>query len=310
MRLKGLRKLFEKGLRLWEGFWFAPQSLEGISLFRLVFCSLLFFQYSIRAIDTKILFFDKGLMPASQVINFMPEFYRPLFYWFPREDWAVVLITICFLVLLLGLALGLFSRCVMWLVWILHWSLLQRNYSIIYGADLISGFWLLYLSLIDSHRHFSLWSWWKKRIKGVREKEKECLSSSSDLLSSVGIRLIQVQLCITYAYTGWEKLKGSDWWEGTAVWQILGNPFLAPVDFSFFSHIPLAIVVATWGTLIFEVYFCVLVWIKKIRPYWLLLGTIMHLSIALTTGLYFFSGIMIAAYLAFLNKVSLRATQG
>lgn len=234
-------------------------------------------------------------MPANLASQFMPPFYQPFIYWFPSTNGAVLIVTVAYLSLLLILALGLVGRQLMWLAWLLHLSLIQRNYSVIYGADVVATFWLLYLSLIDSHRYFSVWSWWHRRKKDVRGTKE----LKSDLLSSVGMRLIQMQLCIIYAFTGWEKLKGSEWWEGTAIWQVLGNQFLASVDLSFLVHVPLVVVISTWGTLIFEIYFCVAIWIKKLRPIWLGIGILLHAGIALVMGLYFFSMVMVSAYLLF-----------
>lgn len=294
--IEGLKKHSKVILGAWDKFWFGPVDLYNLSLFRCVFFSILFLMYSIRFLEVKLLYFDEGLMPFSQAKEFLPEMYVPLFYWFPTTDTLVVILHIAFLLLLLAGALGLLRRWSTWIVFVIHMAFMQRNYTVIYGADLITTFWLLYLSLADHSRSFSIW------------KKSPCpvVQNQSDLLSSVAYRLIQVQLCIVYAYTGLEKLKGPSWWEGTAVWKVLGNTQLTPMDFSFLVHMPWLFPVMTYSTLLFEVYFPAAVWYKPLRPYWLTLGASFHLIAALTMKLHFFSALMVAAYIPFIPSETWR----
>lgn len=295
--MKWLKSELKTVLGAWDKFWFAPVDLYNLSLFRCVLFSLLFIMYGLRMFEIEILFFDNGLMPFSMAKEFPPEFHKAPFYWFPSSDTLVWVAHAAFLILLLCGALGLLRRWSTWIVFALHVAFMQRNYMVIYGADLVSTFWLLYLSLADHSRCFSIW------------KSDPCPVStkSSDLLTSVAYRLIQVQLCIIYGYTGLEKLKGASWWEGTATWKVLGNTQLAPMDFSYLLHVPWVIALITYCTLLFEVYFPVAVWFKPLRKYWLGLGAVFHIVAAGTMGLHFFSIIMIAAYIPFISSNSWRA---
>lgn len=275
----------------WDRFWFGPVDLYNLALFRCVFFSVLFIMYSIRMLEVRLLYFTDGLMPASMARVFPPEFYKGPFYWFPMSDALIWWAHLIFVVLLLLGALGLLRRWSTWIVLALHLAFMQRNYMVIYGADLVSTFWLLYLSFADHSRCFSVW-----------KSKTQCpvTMKSSDIITSVAYRLIQVQLCIIYGYTGLEKLKGSTWWEGTAVWKVLGNTQLAPIDFSFLVHVPWVIALLTYFTLLFEVYFPVAIWFKPLRKYWLTVGATFHLLAAGTMGLHFFSIIMITTYILFI----------
>lgn len=293
MKLKDLTKTL---WNRWDHFWFGPMDLYSVSLFRCAVSWILLVAYTVRGFDLKLFYFDEGLLPLAQVKEFLPAFYEPWFYWYPASDQMSVIFHCAFLLVLLLLALGLIGRRLTWIALALHLAFLQRNNTIIYGADLIASFWLFYLSFIDHNRCFSLWNLRKRQVN------KNQTPKLSDPVSSMGIRFVQIQLCITYAYTGLEKLKGESWWEGTALWRVIGNTQVTLFDLSFMAHVPLVIALMTFTTLIFEVYFCVMVWLPSIRKVWLSLGAIFHLSVGIMMGLEFFSGLMIAPYLMFLSR--------
>lgn len=277
----------------WCRFWFESENLYGVGLFRTILCSFLFATYSFRLTQIKLFYFNQGLMPAEKARDFFPEFYHSLLPFFSASDQITWIMHIAYVVILLGLAFGLLGRAFTFVALILHVSFLQRNFTIVYGADLVTTFWLFYLSFVKHNKYFSLLNYFNKhRVQKI----------DSDILSSIGLRLIQVQLCIIYAYTGWEKLKGSTWWEGSAVWKVIGNPQMAPMDLSFLSHAPLLIAAATFTTLIFEIYFPVMVWQERWKKQWLFVGAVFHLSTAVFMGLLFFTVVMASSYAAFLSK--------
>jgi len=128
-------------------------------------------------------------------------------------------------------------------------------------------------------------------------------NSATDLLSGVGYRLVQIHLCIIYAYTGLEKFKGETWWEGTAVWYVVSNDNIVPFNMEFFQYVPSLVALMTFSTLIFEVYFPVAIWLKPLRNFWLFLGICLHGLSAIFMGLIFFAPIMLAAYLFFVDPI-------
>lgn len=128
-------------------------------------------------------------------------------------------------------------------------------------------------------------------------------------MTSAGLRITQIQLCLIYGYTGFEKLKGGDWWDQTAIWKVLGNEQLMTSDLSFLKSVPLVIGLATWGTVLFEVYAPVLLWMKGLRRWVVLAGWLLHLGIAATMGLFVFSLTMMSGYLLFLELDDLKVIQ-
>lgn len=267
----------------------------------------MFFMYLIRFQDIELFYTDSGFLNHSMALKLFPEVVRPAWALFLSSDVGIYWSYVLFLALLLALALGLVGRALTWLVLLLHVGFVQRNYGVAYGADVFNTFWLLALSFVDHNKYFNASNLWRsafRRTPMVKVAKHELLES--DILSSVGIRLVQLQLCIAYGYTGLEKLKGFGWWEGTAVWYVIGDMNTMMFDLSFLQHAPILVALLTFTTLIFEIYFPVMVWISSIRYWWLLLGIGMHGFIGLFMGLPFFALVMTLAYLPFVDPKYIR----
>ena len=279
----------------WNQFWFEPKDLFAASAFRFVFSLVLFIMYAIRGLEFSTFFSEIGLLPQADLNNYVMEYLKPPFTFFSAsEDINRGLYALLLLFILL-MVLGLATRLMTIATFFLHLIFLQRNPAILYGADLVATFWLFGLCWIQHHHHFSI----KKWLPFLNKAASSSLNQFGDIFSSVGIRLIQIQLCIIYAYTGMEKLKGGTWWEGSAVWYVMGNDNIVPFDLSFFQYMPWAVAIMTYSTLLFEIYFPIAIWLKPLRPTWLFLGLCLHALAFIFMGLIFFSPIMLSAYLLF-----------
>ncbi|OQW50857.1 MAG: hypothetical protein A4S09_11060 [Proteobacteria bacterium SG_bin7] len=301
--MKSLTNRINLFFKPWDDFWFGNKDFYCLSLFRVVFGLILLVMYSFRHIDVSFYFLDSGFLPRDLIHFVLPEFYRPPIMWFPKSDIGIVILHSCYLAGLVVMILGVFGRWFQVLLLAIHLMFIFRNPTVIYGADIVSSFWLFYLCLVDARQNWSILNFFKnKGDTGKLEKARPI----SDLLNSAAIRLFQIQLCIIYGYTGMEKLKGAPWWEGTALWNVVANSQLALMDFSFVLRWPLVIIIGTYFTLIFEIYFPALVWPKKIRMWVLLAGVLLHIGIAITMGLVFFSAVMVASYILFLESNAVR----
>lgn len=260
---------------------------------RVIVSSALFGLYCWRQLEVQFFFTDKnGVILKAQSLELLPEVYRPLFRLFIWPDSLVPWIHGILVLSLLGLMLGLGGRILTIIAWFLSLSFLQRNYFVAYGPDLIGTMWLFYLSWIRHDAYFSILNYFdKERVQRIK----------CDLLSSAGSRMIQIHLCIIYGYTGMQKLKGASWWDGTALWTVLGNQQMTVMDLTWTSHWPILIGILGFMTLFFEVYFPVLVWYKPLRPWILTFGFLFHLGIAISMGIWSFGSIMVSSYFLFLN---------
>jgi hypothetical protein len=265
----------------WEQFWFEADAAVPIRLFRRSLGALLFLFYSIRTLDLGLFYGELGVMPVEvlpTVIDMDGRF--SVLFWLnsPASLWALHGL---FLLSLAALALGVRTRFAAWIAFLLHVSFMNRNLVVSYGIDQISTFFLFAL----------------------------CFSTpkGSSIFDSVALRLIQIQVCIIYAYSGVEKLRGPSWWEGDAVWLALANPQVARTDFSALAQYPGWIALLSWSSVLWEVYFPALVWFKRLRLPALAFGVMMHLGIGLTLRIPFFALLLIVSYLAFLTPSELRS---
>ena len=103
-----------------------------------------------------------------------------------------------------------------------------------------------------------------------------------------------------YVVSFTSKLKGLTWRDGTAVSYILrilpDQRFALPAAIT--SSVRWAHVF-TWSTLAVEAAIPLLVWNRRTRPYVLVFGAGLHLSIDLTLRTGFFSWIVLASYVSF-----------
>lgn len=308
-----LKSWTQQSLAAWDQFWFSPKPMLNLALFRIFFGGTFFYLYLKRGFDWRLFYTDEGFLPRTMANEVLLEFFRPPFNWY---FWPDSMMGYFHHLMVFGLFLifvGLSNRFLMILTWVLHISFMQRNFSIAFGADVIGGLFLLYLSFTNCCDHLSLKSWLTKNKlslpvffrKFVGSSVNRNLSSegfwvSRDLVNSVGYRLIQIQLCVIYGYTGFEKLKGSTWWDGTALWSVFANSQMVIADLTFTRHIPIAVVSLTFLTVLFEVYFPVLVWFKKWRKWILFFGVAFHAGIGILMALFAFAFVMMSPYFLFI----------
>ena len=284
-----MNKYWEK----WSAFWFQSNNDLALCIFRIIFASLLLYFYGTRHLDLEFFYSNSGLMPQEFLKTIEQFKSRPSVLFFIQDFRIIQVLHGIFLFLLLCLAAGLFTRIVSILVFILHLSFINRNPVALYGVDMISTFYLFYLMFVKSNSHLYLDS--------LFFKKKNEVIGTQVFVNSAFYRLMQIQLCIIYAYSGLEKLRGTRWWNGSAVWDIFSLGSLQRWDLSFIAHVPLLIAASTYIILFWEIYFPVLIWIPKLRNPLLLIGVGLHLSIGLFLNLPIFAALMLSIYVLFID---------
>ncbi len=283
----------------WSQFWFESASDYKLALFRSVVAGIAFVFYFIRIFDFHFLYSNQGFLPYSDIQSLVPEFVHGLIRWefLLQNDQVSFALHILLLLLLLALFLGALPRPLFLLLLIIHWAFHRRNPYVLYGADMVLSYWLLYLSFTKTNHYFSV----------IPKALRKLPSKSDKVLNSVALRLLQIQLCIVYAYSGLEKAKGVTWWQGDAIWFALANSQIVSFDYSFMAYLPVLVVFATFTTLLWEIYFPFAVWIPALKRYVLLLGLVMHILIAVSMNLWGFSFLMLSVYILFLKERDLQS---
>lgn len=268
----------------WNRFWF--ESFEGSCWrwFRLLICTNMVATYLVRQFSLDLYFSPTKGMPILDPSSFMNMACRWTILGWVRSESVFAAVHAVYVLILALLALGvggrIAGRVLGLLAFLLHVSFIHANVGAIYGVDLIFTFFLFFFVFVDDRaRKGTLASW----------------------LASTGFRMAQIQLCVIYAFSGLEKLKGALWWKGEAIWNVVGNPQLARFDFTWLSSLPVVLVLVAYLTLFWEVYFPALIWMARLRVPMLLLGVGFHLSIAAMMNIFFFGLIMITTYVLFLK---------
>lgn len=283
----------------WDRFWFGPRDLYMLSLFRVCLGIVLFTMYSVRFMEIELFYFNTGLVDAETAKTYYNAFNRPPFYLFPGTDSLIYLLHVLLLAGFLLLTLGLSYRIFVFGILLLHLCFIERNHFIVYGADLYATFSLFFLCFMKSGSHFNLIALIGRKYF---ENFKRRVPEKSDLLTSMGVRLMQIQICMAYGMTGLEKLKGEKWWEGSAVWYVMGNRQFTTFDFSFVHNMPVVVALMTFSVLVFEIYFPIAIWQKRLRPLWIFFGITFHLLTSFFMGLFYFGLIMIVSYLFWIRR--------
>ena len=123
---------------------------------------------------------------------------------------------------------------------------------------------------------------------------------------------MQIHLCIIYFISGLSKLQGGTWWNGTAVWNVMGNFEFAPMHLEAYNNalrficqndllFNVCINGAGLLTLAFEIAYPFLIWKPSTRWIFLSGAIILHGFIGFFMGLKTFSLLMLVFNMAFLR---------
>ena len=83
------------------------------------------------------------------------------------------------------------------------------------------------------------------------------------------------------------------------MWQVIANMEYQTMDLTWMSRVPWLPYLLAHATVAWEVFFCVLVWNRRLRPFMLAVGTAMHIGIGAFLGMWTFGLVMTFPYLAF-----------
>lgn len=275
----------------WEHFWFDSVNLVQVRLFRKLIGWILFGCYFSRSFDLEFFYSDAGMLRSTILPEVISSQYKYSLLTYFSGITSIWVLHLLFLLSLMALAFGMFTRFSAIFAFILHVSFLHRNWIPAYGVDSVATVFLFYLSFADRRVGRSL--------------------SRGSSLASVAFRFMQIQVCVIYAYAGYAKLHGPHWISGEALWYVLANPEMTWGDFSWISQFPWMIQLLTYATVLWELSFSLLIWIPWFRLWILGVGALLHLFIACTLRIPYFSILMVSTYFLFLKPNEIRwLTQG
>jgi hypothetical protein len=219
--------------------------------------------------------------------------------------------------------LGLWTRVTSVLTWAGVICYIQRSPMTLFGMDTIMNVVLFYLVIGPSGATLSLdrlIARYRATRQAIRERRPApaLAAPAPSVSANLAIRLMQVHFCIIYFASGTSKLLGSSWWAGTAVWGTMANYEFCPMNLQRYydamlflsQHRPLwelFMSVSVLFTLLLEISFPFLIWVRRLR--WVMMcGSIgLHTGIAFFMGLSTFSLFMIVLLFSFTPPEAIEA---
>jgi hypothetical protein len=288
--------MIRKPIELWNQFWFDSRTesyLYSMAVFRILFALTMIFFFSTRFPDLDFFYSQQGIMP-SEYLRSLPQMkylYSIFYVW--NSSAVLYACHTALIVGLLFLAAGFFTRFFAVLVYFLMLMFMHRNPTAMFGVDMIAAYYFFYLMFSDAGARWSI------------DARRSKVASQGTTVGFIAYRLMQIQVCVVYGYSGLEKIRGVRWWDGSAMWDVLAIGTMQRWDMSFMAHTPILLAVMAYVVLVWEIYFPVLIWVKKAKYPVLAFGLAMHVGIGLFLNLPSFAAMMIAYYALFLTKEEL-----
>ena len=295
------RTWFADLLRGWNRFWFEPADPATLALIRICAGAMLLYTHLVWTIDLVDFFGPDAWVSPHAIETMRPESYAWSYLFLIESSGVLWAAHIGALVVFAMLTFGLFSRVVSVLAFLATVSYIARAPGALFGLDQINLLLAMYLMVGDSGGAYSLDRLWTRRRAGHPLPVRKTVSTN------IAIRLIQVHMCIIYLFAGLSKLEGTSWWNGSAMWLAFGNYEYQSLDMTWMAEHPLLVNFLTYLTVFWEVYYCVLIWSRKLRPIMLTLAIPLHLGIGVCLGMMTFGLVMLIGNLAFVSPAFVRA---
>lgn len=298
-----------------EQFFFRPVPTTGFGLLRITFAGIVFLSFLLQWQDITTYYSDVGLVPIHSIPDFLRTDYRFSIFDFIGDPTAIVWIYDIFLLALLCVMVGIFTRPALFLSVFLLFSFHERLWAVLAGGDTMLRMLGFILLLSPCHKSFSVWSL-RTRFSAWNETGKDPVKKIAQM-SAWPYYLLLWQFIVIYVTAAWTKMLGSMWWDGSAISIALRHPFFSRVPLWFLpivdhtawlvSHVVLVSQFAWILFLVVPLATGVIPSLKKslARVPWRLFiigaNAIVHLLIAIMMDVGLFSYAMIAGYLGLLQ---------
>lgn len=273
----------------WNRFFFTPADPRSLGLIRIGVGLLLIWSFVWLGVDLPSALGSLAWADPKAVRHLLPpgawSFWLLLDDAWIRPAWIIGLIIMCLF------TLGIGTRITAVLAWAFAVSTMRRAPTMLFGFDTVLATWAFYLAVCGA----------SGQALAIRPRHHTHAIPRRTVSANLGLRLIQLHLCLIYASAGLAKLQGRPWWDGSALGMLLGNSEFRTFDLSFLADHPRWLELGTHATVWLELLYPVFVWFRGWRMIMVAAAILMHLGIALAMGLTEFSLAMIVANLAFIR---------
>jgi hypothetical protein len=281
----------DQGVDHWRSFWFRPQSTYPLGAVRIAF-GVLLIGWSASLLPSLYDYFGPdGLLP-----RIVRDPYRWTIFTASSTNQTVLVCWIALFVSSIALAFGWHSRIASLMVCVLVLSFQSRDPSVFNGGDAVIRAAALFLALSPCGTALSL-----------DQRRRTGRFWSDQLRAPWALRLMQILVSIIYLGSVRTKVSGQTWPNGTAVSYALRleDMLILPTPHWLTSN-ALLMNGVTWLVVAIEFSIGVFVWNRRLRPWVLTAGVLMHTGIAVSVAVGFFSPAMFVLYLTFASPETIK----
>jgi hypothetical protein len=281
----------------WNEFWFTPSDPLPLAVVRIATGLLLAWSSVVWLMDADAFFGSGGWQTPENVWRSNDQPWQWSWYFAAPSPTAVRVLGGIAVVAAVLLTIGLFTPLAAVVSLLGLVSAVNRAPLNVFGLDDMLGLLLVPLVIGPAGARLSVDRWLMPRA----------MADDRSVRATIALRLLQVQLCVVYFFSGCGKLLGASWWEGTALWGAAANVQYRTLDLTWLARHPLLTNALTLATLFWEVAYPALVWPRLTRPLVLAMAVLVHLGIGLAMGMMEFGLAMIVSNLAFMPASAYRA---
>lgn len=290
------RELGRAAVAGWNKFWFTPADIATLALMRILAGAMLVYTHLVWMKELETFVAVDGLIPRATVEAAYGERMKWAFTYLWQCDTPTNLYAahIAGLVVLAMFTVGLFTRVTAVLSFLVTLAYVHRLPGALFGLDQMNTMLITYLMLAPCGNAYSVDRWLKVRRAG------EPLQPAAPTTSAnIATRLIQLHMCVIYFFAGLGKLQGDYWWSGEALWGAVANLEYQTMDLTWLAHWPVLTAILTQASAYWELFFCVLIWPRLLRPLTMAFAIPLHFGIGIGMGLMTFGLIMPVGVMAF-----------
>ncbi len=196
------------------------------------------------------------------------------------EKTTLLFLGLLYCLSLVLLLVGTYTRSATVVAWFLNWAFMNTGYSGTYGADAYTHIFLFYLIWVPCAGAYSLDAWLGR------------VSSAPSAAARLGLRVMQLHLCISYLASGIEKSQSPLWWNGEIPWAAFNLPSYSLLDLHWMAQVPWLPILLGVGTLVIEAGYCIFIWHRSTRLLWIMATCMLHVGIAIFLQLPIFGLLM------------------
>lgn len=293
------KEVIQRFVRWWNSFWFERFDPLSLGVFRIFLGTLIAVFYIALYPNWERYYAAEGVTSLGQFAN--PDDTWTLFHW-TESSLPIGVFWWIGLGAAVSFALGWKMRWCTALLFVLESSLLNRSLPAMNGEDVAFRMLLFWGFFAPLGHRLSLESYFKKR-KGQRGRR--------ELPVIWAVRAMQVNFALIYAISlPYKMVDDVSWWNGDALYYAIANDMWRrwpwPEAFYLFGG-PLS-KIFTYGTIIAEAAFVLLVWFSRPRLYVIAAVAALHLGIAfMLKGATFFTLSMVCGLWVFVPAETTRS---